>query len=90
MQLFSRRTSNGHGDLEFSELCETCDTCISVTELFKSSVSLFAKVSVSQLRKDFVEGLKIQKGKGLRRKVSEKKEKRDLLKFDLTFIRKNL
>jgi hypothetical protein len=57
--LFKADIQTGHENPESCQLCETCDICRSVRELFKSFVSLFVKVSVSQFRKDFLEGLKI-------------------------------
>ncbi|CAG2224499.1 unnamed protein product [Mytilus edulis] len=52
--------------------------------LFQSVVTLFLKVSLSQFRRDFLAFLKREKGKALRKKVTEK-GKKSIKKFDMKF-----
>lgn len=53
--------------------------------LFESIINLFLKVSLSQFRRDYLGFLKKEKGKALRKKVSEK-AKKVTKSFDMTFF----
>lgn len=53
--------------------------------LFNYVVTLFLKVSLSQFRRDYLAHLKIEKGKALRKKVTEKSIKSNLKRFDINF-----
>jgi hypothetical protein len=64
-------SSNDIGDILFTSVATNC--CY--FEIFYSTFNLFLKVSLSQLRRDYLAFVKKNKGKSLRKKVIEKSKR---------------
>jgi hypothetical protein len=62
-----------------------CRLCSTIDTIYKDISTLFLKVAVSQFRKDFLVALRVEKTKALRKKVSEKRERKNQ-QFDISAI----
>jgi len=69
-------------------LCGMIDICINNIEIFDEVVTLFLKVAFSQFRRDYLSYIKKEKGKALRKKVTERSKKCSKA-FDMQFLRED-
>jgi hypothetical protein len=69
-------------------LCGMIDICISNIEIFDEVVTMFLKVAFSQFRRDYLSYIKKEKGKALRKKVTERFNKCSKA-IDMQFLRED-
>ncbi|VDI83329.1 Hypothetical predicted protein [Mytilus galloprovincialis] len=79
-------SSEGENDCDIIEtLSSLVQQCVEYIEIFNAVVDLFIKVAFSQFRRDYLQFLKKEKGKALRKKVMEK-SKKSVKAFNMQFF----